>query len=388
MAAITIGVPVYNEADRLDRCLELLRAQTFSDFEVLIFDNASTDATGQIAQAFCARDPRFSYVRQPVNRGAIGNFNDVLKAARSPYFIWRAADDSADLNYLEVLHGLLEADPTKRLAVGRIVGTFRGEVERTTRFPRLKGDGKLDDQWRLMFGASPSWVYGLYRREALIPILDRIVRDYGDDTWAWDFLLMLPFFMDAAVAGTDATSFEAALRPAPRRARPEAATKDRTGPGWAPGPSSAVPGHRPELRRRADRARTRPRALGRAALALCRPACLQDQTHTAAKRAAADRAQALGVFGHASGRGRLVAVSIEAAGRAAATWLGPHLAVVVGFGRGGAAGLQEGRRLADPAVLRTQDRRAGLIDLADQRRRLRLDHGQRIALRSGRRSSR
>jgi glycosyltransferase involved in cell wall biosynthesis len=228
VASVTIGVPVYNEAARLERCLEGLRAQTFSDFEVLIFDNASTDATGEIARAFCARDPRFHYHRQPVNRGAIANFNDVLLAATSRYFIWRAADDSADLDYLEVLHGLLEADPSKRLAVGRVVGTFRGEVERTTRFPRLKGDGGLGDQQRLMFGASPSWVYGLYRREALIPILDRIVRDYGDDTWAWDFLLMLPFFMDAAVAGANATSFEAALRP--RRGEPGQKPPPRTEP--------------------------------------------------------------------------------------------------------------------------------------------------------------
>jgi len=213
MAAITIGVPVFNEAARLEQCLELLHAQTFTDFEALIFDNASTDATGEIAQAFCARDPRFRYHRQPVNRGAVGNFIDVLHAARSRYFMWRAADDSADPNYLEVLHGLLEADPTKRLAVGRVVGTFRGEVERVTRFPKLKGDGGFDDKRRLMFESAPSWVYGLYRREPLVPILDRIVRDYGDDSWAWDFLLMLPFFMDAAVTGTDATSFEQTLRP-------------------------------------------------------------------------------------------------------------------------------------------------------------------------------
>ena len=228
MAAITIGVPVFNEAARLPDCLERLSAQTFADFEVLIFDNASTDATGEIAQAVCARDPRFSYVRQPTNRGAIGNFNDVLRAARSRYFLWRAADDSADADYLEVLHGLLEADPSKRLAVGRVVGTFRGEVERTTRFPKLKGDGGLGDRWRLMFGASPSWVYGLYRREALVPILDRIIRDYGEDTWAWDFLLMLPFFMDGAVAGTDATTFEAALRP--RRGAPGQKPPPRTEP--------------------------------------------------------------------------------------------------------------------------------------------------------------
>ena len=228
MAAITIGVPVYNEAARLERCLETLRAQTFTDFEVLIFDNASTDATAEIAQAFCARDPRFRHVRQPVNRGAMGNFVDVLHAAQSPYFMWRAADDSADPDYVEALHRLLEADPTKRLAVGRVVGTFRGEVERVTRFPKLKGDGGFGDKWRLMFGASPSWIYGLYRREALVPILDRTVRDYGDDAWAWDFLMMLPVFMDAAVAGTDTTSFEQALRP--RRSEPGQRKPPRTEP--------------------------------------------------------------------------------------------------------------------------------------------------------------
>jgi glycosyltransferase involved in cell wall biosynthesis len=228
MAAITIGVPVYNEAARLTGCLERLGAQTFTDFEVLIFDNASEDATGEIAQAFCAHDPRFRYVRQPNNKGALPNFKDVLDAAQSPYFMWRAADDSTDPDYVEVLHGLLRADPSKRLAVGRIVGTFRGAVERTTRFPRLKGDGGLGDQWRLMFRSNPSWIYGLYRRDAVIPIMDRIVRDYGDDTWAWDFLLMLPFFMDAAVAGTNATSFEAALRP--RRGEPGQKPPPRTEP--------------------------------------------------------------------------------------------------------------------------------------------------------------
>jgi glycosyltransferase involved in cell wall biosynthesis len=213
MAAITIGVPVFNEAERLERCLETLRAQTFTDFEALIFDNASTDATGEIAQAFCARDARFRYVRQPVNKGALPNFHDALRAAQSPYFAWRAADDSADPDYFEVLHGLLQADPTKSMAVGRVVGTFRGEVLRTTTFPELKGNGGLGDQWRLMFQSSPAWIFGLFRREALLASLDRVLPAYGDDAWASDFLMFLPFFIDAAVAGTDATAFETALRP-------------------------------------------------------------------------------------------------------------------------------------------------------------------------------
>jgi glycosyltransferase involved in cell wall biosynthesis len=228
VAAISVGVPVFNEAARLAHCLEALRDQTFTDFEVLIFDNASEDATGEIAQAFCATDPRFRYVRQPVNKGAMRNFADVLHAAASPYFLWRAADDRSDANYLEVLHGLLEADPSKALAVPRVVGTFRGEVVSTMRFPTLRGDGGLADIWRQMFRSSPQCFYGLFRRAALVPVLDRIWASYGDDGWASDFLLLLPFFMDGAVVGTDATTFEAALRP--RHGEPGQPRPPRTEP--------------------------------------------------------------------------------------------------------------------------------------------------------------
>jgi glycosyltransferase involved in cell wall biosynthesis len=210
---ITIGVPVFNEEARLEACLENLAGQTLGDFRAVVFDNASSDSTGEIARAFAARDRRFSYRRQATNKGAMGNFADALAAADSPYFTWRAADDRSDLNYLEVLHGLLEADPSKSLAVGRTVGMFRGQVIRTTRFPPMTGDGRLGDVWRLMFEASPSWFYGLYRREALAAVMARAWGAFGDDGWASDFLVMLPFFMDAAVTGTNATTFEVALRP-------------------------------------------------------------------------------------------------------------------------------------------------------------------------------
>ena len=86
MAAITVGVPVYNGADLLDECLQSLARQTFADFEVLVFDNASTDATAEIAQAWAARDARFSYYRQEQNIGSAPNFVAVLGAARVGLF--------------------------------------------------------------------------------------------------------------------------------------------------------------------------------------------------------------------------------------------------------------------------------------------------------------
>src|SRR5271156_5075577 len=106
MVPITIGVPVYNGADLLDESLACLAKQTFRDIIVLIYDNASTDATPEIAKAWAARDARFQHVRQSRNVGAVANFRDSLLAAESPWFLWRAYDDPSDENYLENLFNL------------------------------------------------------------------------------------------------------------------------------------------------------------------------------------------------------------------------------------------------------------------------------------------
>ena len=102
------------------RSLACLARQTFRDFEVLIFDNASTDATAEIAAAWVARDPQFHYLRQPNNVGALANFRDVLLAAKSPWFMWRADDDLSADDYIETLHSLATSSPGCRLAVSTI----------------------------------------------------------------------------------------------------------------------------------------------------------------------------------------------------------------------------------------------------------------------------
>ena len=117
MAQVTIGLPVYNGAEYLEKCVSCIRDQTYRDIEVLIFDNCSEDATGEIALRYCAEDTRFRYHRQPENKGAVRNFLEVLEAAQSPFFMWRAADDISDLNYVEVLLGLLLSHPDRDLAV-------------------------------------------------------------------------------------------------------------------------------------------------------------------------------------------------------------------------------------------------------------------------------
>ncbi len=109
---VTIGVPVYNGAAMLGDMLASLEAQTFKPFKVVICDNASTDQTPDIAQAFCARDPRFTYHRNPENIGAAPNFNRVWDIDHStPYYKWAAHDDSYAPTYLERCVEVLEREP-------------------------------------------------------------------------------------------------------------------------------------------------------------------------------------------------------------------------------------------------------------------------------------
>jgi len=109
---VTIGVPVYNGAAMLRDMLDSLAGQTFARFRVVICDNASTDATAEIAQEFAARDPRFVYHRNPENIGAAPNFNRVWELDHATrYYKWAAHDDIYAPTYLERCVAVLEADP-------------------------------------------------------------------------------------------------------------------------------------------------------------------------------------------------------------------------------------------------------------------------------------
>jgi glycosyltransferase involved in cell wall biosynthesis len=90
---VSIGLPVYNGERYLRESLDTLLAQTFTDYELIISDNASTDSTGEICREYAERDPRIRYVRQPTNIGAGPNHNVLPLHARAPYFKWASHDD-------------------------------------------------------------------------------------------------------------------------------------------------------------------------------------------------------------------------------------------------------------------------------------------------------
>lgn len=101
---VSIGMPVFNGEPFIREALDSLLAQTFTDFELIISDNGSTDGTEAICREYAACDARIRYVRQTGNCGVLFNFQFVLDAARGEYFMWMACDDIVSSNdYLAIL---------------------------------------------------------------------------------------------------------------------------------------------------------------------------------------------------------------------------------------------------------------------------------------------
>lgn len=114
--ALTIGMPVYNGAAFLRPALDSLLGQSFDDFELIISDNASTDDTAQILQDYAAKDTRIRILTQAKNLGAIANFRAVYDAANAPMFMFAAADDMWDVDWIAKL--LPAAQSTGGVAYG------------------------------------------------------------------------------------------------------------------------------------------------------------------------------------------------------------------------------------------------------------------------------
>ncbi len=167
---VTIGMPVYNGAQFLEETLQSILAQTFTDFELIISDNASTDATADICKRYAAADSRIRYIAQESNIGAAPNYNFVLKEAHGEYFKWAAHDDLCLPAFIERCVSAMDADAQIVLAYpivthiddhGKIIEVYDSRFHLMDDSPvqRLKG----------VFGAPPkcSPIFGLIRTDVL-----------------------------------------------------------------------------------------------------------------------------------------------------------------------------------------------------------------------------
>lgn len=116
---LSVGLFVYNGERFLEEALHSILNQTFTDFELIISDNASTDRTGEIAEAHAKRDDRIRYYRSEKNMGAGWNVRRVYELATGKYFKQAAVDDLLEPNFLWRCVEILERDPDCVVAYAR-----------------------------------------------------------------------------------------------------------------------------------------------------------------------------------------------------------------------------------------------------------------------------
>jgi glycosyltransferase involved in cell wall biosynthesis len=171
---VSVGLPVHNGIATVERAIVSVLGQTWSDLELVISDNCSTDGTEALCRRYAAQDARIRYTRHPTLIGPLENFAFVLREARAPYFMWLAADDyilpAMIERSVEVLDGnpgvvcavpkarLVDPDGTTRPALGTfaLTGSLRDNVCAFLHDP--------NDNSRF---------YGVYRRPALLHVLPR-----------------------------------------------------------------------------------------------------------------------------------------------------------------------------------------------------------------------
>jgi hypothetical protein len=107
---VSILMPAYNSEDTIGYALESLRRQTYQDIEVIIVDDASTDATARVAAQFGVLDPRFRIIDLKANSGAFIARNVGLAAAVGEYVTNQDADDWAHPQKIATAVGELQQD--------------------------------------------------------------------------------------------------------------------------------------------------------------------------------------------------------------------------------------------------------------------------------------
>lgn len=105
---LTIGMPVFNDIEYIEASLNSVLNQSFTDFELIISDDGSTDGSGEVCKEYAQKDKRVTYFRQPKNLGISKNMEWLLRQSESKYFVWAGDDDLMHKDYISTLYNLLK----------------------------------------------------------------------------------------------------------------------------------------------------------------------------------------------------------------------------------------------------------------------------------------
>ena len=121
LPTVSIGLAVFNGEKYLTKAIDSILLQTFTDFELIICDNDSSDRTESICRQYAAQDPRIRYYRNLTNIGGVNNENLTFELSKGKYFRLMAHDDLLTPELIEKSVAVLEKHPEIILCYSKIV---------------------------------------------------------------------------------------------------------------------------------------------------------------------------------------------------------------------------------------------------------------------------
>lgn len=109
-SAISVIMSVYNGAPHIHASVQSILQQNFTDFELLILNDGSTDSSSEILNALASGDSRIRLIERE-NRGLVASLNELIAAAKSPLLARMDSDDIAMPDRLGLQFAYLKANP-------------------------------------------------------------------------------------------------------------------------------------------------------------------------------------------------------------------------------------------------------------------------------------
>ena len=188
---ISIIVPVYNVEPYIDQCLESICKQTFTNLEIIVVYDTSTDGTLAKCQKWDEEDERIVLIINHNRNGLGAARNTGFHAATGEYIVYVDSDDWIDSNYIEILYNAIEQTHANYVSS---VGFFKvradGKVSKSTYLPAGLYSGDIAKSLVLLKEAPAVWKK-IYNRKWLIDqsLLQPELFHYED--WGYDMALVL-----------------------------------------------------------------------------------------------------------------------------------------------------------------------------------------------------
>jgi glycosyltransferase involved in cell wall biosynthesis len=169
--SVTIGIPVYNEQDRIEQAIRSAAPQCG---RLIVADNASTDKTESICRSLQLSYPNMEYFRHATNLGSLENWHFLISNADTPYFMTLGSHDTIEAGFIDTLLETLSSDSAIALAAGGLFYNYEFDPSSVLRpdvgFNNWKGGIDPSPAQRvksfLFADARLPWaMYGLFRTE-------------------------------------------------------------------------------------------------------------------------------------------------------------------------------------------------------------------------------